>query len=88
MINYFGARGDYQVFGPQGGIPSSLVLPTNFNSDVDRCPIIILMHGFLSRKELIQIPAIAEQLAEAEIAFIRFDFYAHGKSIHQVNLIS
>lgn len=84
MINYFGARGDYQVFGPQGGIPSSLVLPTNFNSDVDRCPIIILMHGFLSRKELNQIPAIAEQLAETEIAFFRFDFYAHGKSIHQV----
>lgn len=40
----------------------------------------ILMHGFISKKELYPIPAIASALAKAGIASIRFDFDAHGKS--------
>ena len=80
MFRYFRAREDYQIFGPQGGISSSLVLPIHFNPEVDKCPIVVLMHGFLSKKELYPLPAIAEQLAKVGIASIRFDFNAHGKS--------
>lgn len=80
MFRYFRARKDYQIFGPQGGISSSLVLPIHFNPEVDKCPIVVLMHGFLSKKELYPLPAIAKQLAKVGIASIRFDFNAHGKS--------
>lgn len=80
MFRYFRAREDYKIFGPQGGISSSLVLPAHFNPEVDKCPIVVLMHGFLAKKELYPIPSIAEQLAKAGIASIRFDFDAHGKS--------
>ena len=38
------------------------------------------MHGFLSKKELYPIPAIAGALAKAGIASLRFDFDAHGRS--------
>ena len=38
------------------------------------------MHGFMSKKEMYPMPAIAKALAKAGIASIRFDFDAHGKS--------
>ena len=38
------------------------------------------MHGFISKKEMYPIPAIASALAKNGIASIRFDFNAHGKS--------
>lgn len=42
--------------------------------------MVILMHGFMSRKELYPLPAIANALANEGIASIGFDFDAHGKS--------
>ena len=38
------------------------------------------MHGFMSRKELYPVPAIARALAKEGIASVRFDFDGHGKS--------
>lgn len=70
----------FKVHGPQGGISTILTLPPSFNTDSDRCPVAILMHGFMAKKEMHPIPAIAKALAEEGIASVSFDFDAHGKS--------
>ena len=80
LFSFFSHRPSYEVFGPNGGISHTLTLPDSFDPSKDKCPLAILMHGFMSKKEMYPIPAIAKALAQAGIASIRFDFDAHGKS--------
>ena len=80
LFPFLTGRPSYEVFGPYGGISTTLVLPEGFDKERDTCPLVILMHGFLSKKELYPIPAIAGALAKAGIASLRFDFDAHGRS--------
>lgn len=80
LLPFFSKRPPYEVFGPHGGISTTLVLPEGFDTEKDTCPLVLLMHGFVSKKERYPIPAIARALAEAGIASLRFDFDAHGKS--------
>ena len=80
LLSFFSKRSPYEVFGPQGGISTTLVLPDGFDREKNTCPLVILMHGFISKKELYPLPAIANALAKAGIASLRFDFDAHGKS--------
>ena len=70
----------YVVFGTQGGVSTKITLPEGFNPEVDKCPMAILMHGFMSNKKFYPIPALASALAKEGIASISFDFNAHGKS--------
>ena len=69
-----------QVPGPQGSLSCVIRLPEGFNPNTDRCPMVILMHGIFSSKNLNPMPALAKGLAEAGIASVRFDFDGHGKS--------
>ena len=69
-----------QVPGPQGSLSCVIRLPEGFNPDTERCPMVILMHGIFSSKDLNPMPALAKGLAEAGIASVRFDFDGHGKS--------
>ena len=80
LFSIFSSRPSYEVFGPYGGIATTLVLPESFDKEKDKCPLVILMHGFLSKKEMYPVPAIASALAKEGIASLRFDFDAHGKS--------
>lgn len=80
LLTFFSKRPPYEVFGPHGGISATLALPEGFDREKDTCPLAILMHGFIAKKEMYPIPAIASALAKAGIASIRFDFDAHGKS--------
>ncbi|MCR5828449.1 MAG: alpha/beta hydrolase [Bacteroidales bacterium] len=75
----FGAR-NYDVRGPQGGISFKISLPEGFDPATDKCPMVILMHGIFSSKDFNPMPALAQGLAKAGIASIRFDFNGHGKS--------
>ena len=70
----------YCVSGPLGGLSTTVTLPEGFDPKTDKCPMVILMHGFMSKKEFFPLPAVASALAKAGIASIRFDFQAHGKS--------
>ena len=45
-----------------------------------KCPIVILMHGLMMRKEFILLKKIADRLQMIGIASIRFDFNGHGQS--------
>lgn len=80
LFSIFSGRSVYEVFGPYGGIATTLVLPDGIDVEKNKCPLAILMHGFMSRKEMYPVPALASALAKAGIASIRFDFDAHGRS--------
>lgn len=71
---------EYKVFGPQGGLAMEVTLPDGFNEETDKCPMVILMHGIFSSKNIVPIPALARELAEEGIASICFDFGGHWKS--------
>ena len=45
-----------------------------------KCPIVIIMHGLMMRKEFILLKKLADRLQLIGIASIRFDFNGHGKS--------
>ena len=66
--------------GPQGGIDIKITLPEGFDAATGKCPIAVLMHGFMASKRWKPIPTIAAELASRGIASISFDFDAHGRS--------
>lgn len=70
----------YAVFGPHGGLSTRIIFPDNFNPKEEKCPMVVLMHGFMSKKDFYPIPNVAKALAKEGIASISFDFDAHGNS--------
>ena len=36
---------EYEVSGPEGGLAMKVALPDGFDENMDRCPMVILMHG-------------------------------------------
>jgi pimeloyl-ACP methyl ester carboxylesterase len=75
---------EYKVHGPQGGLAMEVTLPDGFNEETDKCPMVILMHGIFSSKNIVPIPALARSLAKDGIASICFDFGGHWKSDGQM----
>ena len=45
-----------------------------------KCPLAILMHGFMASKNLEPLKSLSARLLEAGIATLRFDFDGHGQS--------
>ena len=80
IFSFLCRKPSYEVFGPQGGISTAITLPEGFNPASDKCPMVILMHGFMANKNMAPIKGLAKALAKEGIASIRFDFDAHGKS--------
>ena len=79
-LSIFATAEDYKVYGPQGGLAMEVTLPEDFNEDTDKCPMVILMHGIFSSKNIVPVPALAKALAKEGIASICFDFGGHWKS--------
>ena len=48
--------------------------------DADRCPLVIVLHGFTSNKEKSHTVAACRSMREAGFATLRFDLYGHGES--------
>ena len=71
---------EYQVFGPEGGIAIKMTLPDGFDTGSEKCPMVLLMHGIFSSKDINPMPTLAKELAARGIASVRFDFDGHGKS--------
>ena len=80
IFSFLCKKPSYEVFGPQGGISTAITLPEGFNPANDKCPMVILMHGFIANKNMAPIKGLAKALAKEGMASIRFDFDAHGKS--------
>lgn len=79
-IPFISAAKEYPVHGPQGSLAMEVTLPDNFDINKDKCPMVILMHGIFSSKNIVPIPALAKGLAKEGIASICFDFGGHWKS--------
>ena len=67
-----------EIDGAVGKLKAILLTP-ELSKD-KKCPLVVLMHGFMSSKNDPLITAIANQLQENGIASIRFDFNGHGES--------
>lgn len=52
----------------------------NKPKDLEKCPLVILMHGFMANKKLNPLKSISQALESNGIASIRFDFNGHGNS--------
>lgn len=87
-LSIFATARDYRVYGPQGGLAMEVTLPEDFNEDTDKCPIVILMHGIFSSKDIVPVPALAKALAKEGIASICFDFGGHWKSEGKMELMT
>ena len=62
---------------PDDGIRLDAVLE---RPDADRCPLVIVLHGFTSNKEKGHTLAACRAMREAGFATLRFDLYGHGES--------
>ena len=80
MTLTFAGIPSYVVYGPHGGLSMKIALPVAFEREQSKCPLVIMMHGFMSNKDQYPFPGLADTLAELGIASIRFDFDAHGDS--------
>lgn len=58
-FSIFALSKEYKVYGPQGGLAMEVTLPDDFDEDTDKCPMVILMHGIFSSKNIVPIPALA-----------------------------
>ena len=87
-LTLLGFSKEYKVYGPQGGLAMEVTLPDGFNEDTDKCPMVILMHGIFSSKNIVPIPALAKALAKEGIASICFDFGGHWKSEGRMELMT
>lgn len=79
---------DYKVSGPQGGLAMEVTLPDGFDEETDKCPMVILMHGIFSSKNIVPVPALANALAKEGIASICFDFGGHWKSEGKMEMMT
>jgi len=68
----------FYINGPKGRIAAILDKP-RLNAG-EKCPLVVLMHGFMANKSLEPLKGIAIRLVERGIAALRFDFDGHGKS--------
>ena len=57
-----------------------ITLPKGFDPETGKCPMVLLMHGIFSSGNIVPMPALARELADAGIASIRFDFGGHWRS--------
>ena len=64
--------------GDKGRISAILQRPKL--AEGQKCPLVILMHGFMSNKALQPLKGIAKALEVEGIASLRFDFDGHGRS--------
>lgn len=67
------------IQGSVGRLSAILTTPDNIEEGA-KCPVVILMHGFMGNKDGMLERFIANGLASNGIASVRFDFNGHGKS--------
>lgn len=67
------------IQGSVGKLSAVLQTPDGL-SDGEKCPVAILMHGFMGGKDGMLEKLTADKLAQNGIASIRFDFNGHGES--------
>lgn len=73
-----GTRQDFYLQGDHGRLAATLQKPALAAGQ--RCPLVVLMHGFSGNKENPMFWYMADSLQAHGVASLRFDFNGHGKS--------
>lgn len=71
-------RRRFKIAGPKGSL--SVILEAPDLQTGQKCPVVVLMHGFMANKSLQPIKGIAKDLLKSGFACVRFDFDGHGRS--------
>ena len=58
---------------------AKLEMPYNYREG-EKCPLVIVVHGFTGHMEEDHITGVAEEISEAGFAALRVEMYGHGKS--------
>lgn len=66
------------IRGSMGRLAAELRLPEL--NDGEKCPVVIICHGFMGNMDSPLLTTIADNLVEAGIGALRFDFNGHGRS--------
>ena len=67
------------IQGSVGNLSAVLQTPDGI-AEGEKCPLVILMHGFMGNKDGMLEKLTADKLAQNRIASIKFDFNGHGES--------
>ena len=73
------AQDSVKVRSVQGMLDTEVVKPASLKPG-QKCPVVILMHGFSGQKKSRLFDELIQQLTEKNCAVVRFDFIGHGKS--------
>ena len=68
----------FYINGPMGRLATRLQLPAL--NQGEKCPVVILCHGFTGNMQGALFDTIADNLIKAGIGVVRFDFNGHGQS--------
>ncbi|MCR4851965.1 MAG: alpha/beta fold hydrolase [Prevotella sp.] len=74
----YGTQERVSIDGAKGKLAAIIQKPELKQGE--RCPMVVLCHGFGGRKDGDMFELIADSLAHHGIASVRFDFNAHGES--------
>ena len=69
---------EFMIDGSKGKLSTVIVKPEL--KPGEKCPMVMMLHGFMGNKNGALERGMAEKLKAAGIASIRFDFNGHGKS--------
>ena len=64
---------------------SAVVQTPDLLVEGQKCPVVIIMHGFMGNKDGMMEKMAADKLAVAGIASVKFDFNGHGESEGEFN---
>lgn len=67
------------IQGSVGKLSAVLQTPDGL-AEGEKCPVVILMHGFMGNKDGMLEKLTGDKLAQSGIASIKFDFNGHGES--------
>lgn len=76
MQSAFAASQKVVMDGDHGKLSGILQLP----DQKEQYPLVVILHGFTSSKEMPMLAELADDLEQAGIASLRFDFNGHGES--------
>lgn len=67
------------IQGSVGKLSVVVQTPDNL-AEGEKCPVVIMMHGFMGNKDGMMEKIAGDRLAEQGIASVKFDFNGHGES--------
>ncbi|MGL5015087.1 MAG: CocE/NonD family hydrolase [Bacteroidales bacterium] len=77
-INSYAVTERITIIGSLGKLSATIQRPTP--KVEDKCPMVMLLHGFMGSQNGTIEESMANALEDAGIATIRFDFNGHGSS--------